>query len=423
MATIAKPISTQMSGSGSFVSAGGSGKLHNISQPPKKVTPNMIEAQPSTKQGLMKNGTTVTGNAGVYGTELADTANDAYNNSVAVRDYATSKGYGGIVDWDGKNPTIGGSPIPMKYNQNGTAYVDPADADRAIKQYEQRAGIIGNKQVVDNYNSKYGSAIEAALNRVVGRDPYNPDVESDAAFQKYSDFYTRQADDAMRKVLNQNNASLGGASGAVLAEAIAARDNYLDKINTEYKDFEQKKYERYLDSYDMMRNDMSDIIGIANDAYNREYQANRDAISDSRTSMLDERTEKWKQTEYNDGERVRDIDYLQALENLEGTRIQNEGSEIQNRGSELANISTELANEASRLGIDMTKFDNAIKYASSRGKFIKSDEALIPWLAEFSDGNGGYTLSPWEYELLFERGLAYAQAAGQYQAYNEFNAG
>ena len=72
MAIIAKPISTQMSGGGSFVTAGGSGKLHNISPPAKKVMPNMIEAQPTTKPGLMKNGTTVTGQADVYGTELAD---------------------------------------------------------------------------------------------------------------------------------------------------------------------------------------------------------------------------------------------------------------------------------------------------------------------------------------------------------------
>ena len=91
---------------------------------PPKVTPNMVQSRGTTAQGVMKNGTTVPGETTIPGTELADTANKAYSNAVAVRDYATSKGYGGIVDWDGKNPTIGGSPVPMQYNENGTAYVD-----------------------------------------------------------------------------------------------------------------------------------------------------------------------------------------------------------------------------------------------------------------------------------------------------------
>lgn len=413
MAIIAKPISTQMSGGGSFVTAGGSGKLHNISPPAKKVMPNMIEAQPTTKPGLMKNGTTVTGQADVYGTELADTANKAYNNQVAIRDYATSKGYGGIVDWDGKNPTVGGNPIPMVRNENGTAYVDQTVADRALEQFENRSGITGNKQVVDNYKNSYKGDINAALDRITNREDYGWNSDNDEAFQRYKDFQEKQAEKAYRKVINSST-NFTGLSGATIGDALAAQANYLDKINSEYKDFEQKHYDRYLDDYDMRRNDLTDIVGVANDAYNREYQANRDAITDVRTSMLDERNEKWRQTEYNDNKRFSDVDYEQALLGLEGSRINNEGSLIRNKG-------LELQNESAKLGLDNDKFDLAIRQASQKGRFTPDDEMLIPWLADFRDGNGGYTIHPWENELLYERGLAYAQAAGQYQAYNEFN--
>lgn len=406
MAIIAKPISTQMSGGGSFVTAGGSGKLHNISPPAKKVMPNMIEAQPTTKPGLMKNGTTVTGQADVYGTELADTANKAYNNQVAIRDYATSKGYGGIVDWDGKNPTVGGNPIPMVRNENGTAYVDKTVADRALEQFENRSGITGNKQVADNYNNSYKGDINAALDRITNREDYGWNSENDEAFQRYKDFQEKQAEKAYRKVINSST-NFTGLSGATIGDALAAQANYLDKINSEYKDFEQKHYDRYLDDYDMRRNDLTDIVGVANDAYNREYQANRDAITDVRTSMLDERNEKWRQTEYNDNERFRDNDYEQAVETLSGMRINNTGLKLQN--------------ESAKVGLDNEKFDSAIRRASQKGRFTPDDEMLIPWLADFRDGNGGYTIHPWENELLYERGLAYAQAAGQYQAYNEFN--
>ena len=410
-----------------------------------------VPAQGITAQGMMKNGTNVTGEATILGTELAEPAKKTYDNAVAVRDYATSRGYGGIVDWDGKNPTIAGTPIPMLYNEDGTAYVDKGVADRAIKRYEENTGIIGNKGVVDNFDNQYKEDINNALDRVTNRESYNWNSGSDEAFQKYQEHYNRQADDAMRKVLNQNNTSVSGASGAVLSQAMAARDEYLDNINAEYKDFEQRNYDRYLDDYDMKRGDLSEIVGVANDAYNREYTANRDAVGDSYTSLQSERDEKWRQTEYHDNERVRNVDYDQALASLEGLKIgnkgavinnegsvirneglklDNEGSVIRNEGLKLANEGTVIQNEGLKLSNKMTEqnisgtaFDQAVKEASLRGKFIKADEEKIPWLAEFSDGADGYTIHPWETELLYERGLAYSQAAGQYQAYKEFGMG
>ena len=424
----------------------------------KRIMPNVVQSHGGAKQGMPKSPVTV-----------PDATTKAYDNGVAVRDYVTAKGYGGAVDWDGKNPTIGGKAVPMLRNQNGTAYVDKSVADQAINAYEQRAGITGNNGVVNNFNSEYKGAINDALDRVTERDPYSWDSGRDEAFQKYKDYYSNQANEAMRKVLEENNTSYAGASGAVMSQAMAARDNYLDNINAEYKDFEQRQYDRYMDDYNMRRNDLNDIVGVANDVYNKEYQSNRDSIGDSVTALRDEREEKWRQTEYNDNERFRNIEYEQAIENVIGSRIgnegavldhearglqniglglDNEGAAIRNRGAELdnegavirnrgyeldneakglqniglglQNINLELQNEGARLGIDNQKFDMAIRMASERGEFIESDEALIPWLSRYRNGNGGYTFKPGDYEKLYEEGMAYATAAGQYKAAKEY---
>ena len=79
----------------------------------------------------------------IDGTTYADEATinqltqDAYQRNgtplVATRDYATSKGYSDIVDWDGTNPTIGGVATPATYiTDNGVSYIPQSEADRLI---------------------------------------------------------------------------------------------------------------------------------------------------------------------------------------------------------------------------------------------------------------------------------------------------
>lgn len=418
MAKVAKPT-TQVSGSSTLITPGSPRLPDN---PTPRPTVNQLLKKPLTTKTANPN--VIQASAGISASPTQNAPqppqgvgdNDATrtifkksgNPIVGVRDFTAGKGYANAVDWDGENVTIGGQIVKPLYVKDGTAYADTKSVMEAVNEYEKQNGIISNKGVLDRYMSDIKPRYEAALDKIINRDAYNPDVESDVSFQKYNDFYTRQADDAMRRVLEQNNTSLGGASGAVLAEAMAARDNYLDKINTEYKDFEQRKYDRYLDSYDMTRNDLSDITTIGNDYFDTLYTANRDAIEDAQYAGDTERKDQqqWfdndiKRQEQQRAERELLIKELYAPYERENMKLTNEGLGLTNAGIGLENEGIKLENEGLTETNRATILQNREDEAVRRGFWLKEDEAYFPWLAKYRNSDGTYSISPHYGEAMY----------------------
>ena len=87
------------------------------------------------------------------------------DNAVAVRDYVASKGYSGIVDWDGDTPTVAGEKIKPLFINDGIAYVDKNEADNAIAKMEKSVGIIGADGAEKARAEKYGQMEDKAENR------------------------------------------------------------------------------------------------------------------------------------------------------------------------------------------------------------------------------------------------------------------
>lgn len=261
------------------------------------------------------NGTVTLDGEGVYtpqynvdGTTYADefAINDmtrrAYSNAgeplVGVRDYATSNGgYGGLVDWDGSNATVGGVPIDTVYVQDGNAYAAESDVMAAIDQMERNNGLLGNDGVTRSYEDRYGSAVDDALDTLLSRGAWDYDPDNDLAWQAYKEQYTQLGDDAFRRAMNANNSSVYGASGAALSEALAARNNYMQELSYKLPELMRDDYDRYTGETNRLRANLADAQGVANDYYERTYRQNRDTYDDLRQSWLDERDEEHWQTE------------------------------------------------------------------------------------------------------------------------------
>lgn len=331
-----------------------------------------------TKQIDKKNGTTV-GRTKLTG---EGTVKIIYpDDLVAVRDYVSGKGYSGAVDWDGKSPTIGGQAITPQYIENGTAYVKKSDADRAIKDMETRAGIIGMDGAEKLREEKYGKSEKEALNKVTDREEFSYDTEDDPAFKTYRDIYEEEAEKAYRRVLNDNNTSVTGASNVVLAEAMEAQYAELRKLAQMVPELYENAYDRYLDEGEANRKDLETITKLADGFYERMYEQNLDATDRLNDAGKAEREEKQRWWENAQDEKKAYYD--------------NAKNEI-----ELANYEETVRNE---LNADATQNESrAMENAKNRGFFIESDEASMPWLKEYRTEDGEYSISPQMAALAYE---------------------
>ena len=333
----------------------------------------------------------------IDGTTYADEATinqltqDAYKRNgtplVSTRDYATSRGYSDIVDWDGTNPTIGGVATPATYiTDNGVSYIPQSEADRLINDYKLKNEIDGNRAVVEDVEKKYGSTEEVALDKIINRDAFKYSPENDVVFNSYKNQYQRSADEALRKILNENNTSIEGASGAVMSDAMAARDAELGKINDVIPELYQDAYNRYVQEDSLRRNDLDAVRLLANDYYNRHYAANRDQINDTNEAMASERAEK---------QRIFDNERTLKQQQFENDIYTNQ----EKRNQEMHNVDLATRNEALKKQI----FDDGISTALARGFFTEQDEEWFPELSRYRKGDGTYSLHPAQAEADYNR--------------------
>lgn len=321
-------------------------------------------------------------------------------DTVAVRDYVAGRGYSGTVDWDGNNPTVGGKAIIPEYVENGVAYVSRENADKAIADMESRAGIIGMDGAEKKRQEKYGESEDKALKRVKDREDFSYDTEKDPAFQAYREIYEALAEKAYRRVLNDNNTSVTGASNVVLSEAMEAQNKELRKIAEMVPELYENAYDRYIEAGEADRKDLDTVSKLADNYYDRLYTQNLDATDRLIKSGENERKEKqrWIDNARDD----EDSYYDRALDDID---IKKGMIDIAKGDMELEVYPETLRNE---MNYEASQNENrAMENALARGFFIEDDEASIPWLSEFKNEDGEYTVSPQTMALAYDYQVYY----------------
>lgn len=192
-------------------------------------------------------------------------------------------------------------------------------------------------------------------------------------------------------MLNDNNTSVTGASGAVLSEAISARNAQLDKATDAIADFYDSAFERYMGEAELALEKYSAVREAADAYYNRIYKSNSDAYERIAQSGRNERDEKQRQND------------------LEREKLENEM------------LSKELSYADGDLAVSLEKKraeteDAVMSNAMLRGFFTKSDEAALSWLSDFARGDGTYAIEPSVALAAKEYAASYAKERGKINA-------
>lgn len=289
---------------------------------------------------------------------LTDTA---YRNSgdpvSGATSYVASQGLGNAVTWSDGNLMIGGTQVPVMYvDDNGKAYALKSDLDRAISIYKNNSGITGNQEVVNNWENKYGDRIQDALDAVINREKWSYNPEDDPAYQAYADAYTREGNRAYQNAYAQMAANTGGyGSSAGMTAAGQQMNYYMQQLGDRVPELMQNSYNRYLGEQELNRSALESLRSVAQDDYNREYQANRDSINDATTAGYYDYLRDTDARDYNAQEREWPYQEAMLKQQVESGDIANKMSNMQyvlSKYSYSGNLDTQISPEdASAMGI------------------------------------------------------------------------
>ena len=133
---------------------------------------------------------------------------------------------------------------------------------------------------VNPYVSQYGKGIADLTNKVVNRQAFTYDPNTDAAFQASAKKYERLGDRARQNTLADFSANTGGiASSYAVSAASQAQNDYNQQLADLIPGLMDVAYNRYKSEYDMNNAALSQLQSLDNAAYgkwsdNRAY--NRD---------------------------------------------------------------------------------------------------------------------------------------------------
>lgn len=184
-----------------------------------------------------------------------------------------------------------------------TAY-DPA-TDAAYQ--SALATLLQVQQTAPTYKDSYSSQLQDIYDKIVNREKFSFDVNSDAMYQQYKDQYIAQGKLAMADTMGQA-AAMNGGYGTSYGQSVGqqAYQGYmqqlndrvpelygmaLDRYNQEGQDMLNQyamlgdmaddEYAKYQDELNKYYRDVDMAIAEADKAYDRGYGAYRDSVGDS----------------------------------------------------------------------------------------------------------------------------------------------
>ena len=241
-----------------------------------------IDGKDAFKPSTNVDGTTYAASRDIN--NLTDVAYRNAGNPVLGADaFAAANGLQNAVTWSDGKLMVGGNPVDVMYvDDNGTAYAKESDLKAALDTYRKNSGIIGNSEVYNNWNDKYGDKINAALDAILNREAWDYNPETDPAYQAYRDAYTREGNRAYQDAYAQMAAATGGyGSSAGMTAAGQQLNYYMQQLGDRIPELEQNSYNRWYNDQQLNRAALESLIAAADSDYNKAYQANRDAINDT----------------------------------------------------------------------------------------------------------------------------------------------
>lgn len=152
---------------------------------------------------------------------------------------------------------------------------------------QQLGGV--NSANIGQYVSQYQQQIDALSAAILGRGKFSYDKDTDPLYQQYKESYTRGGQRGMQDTLAQVAARTGGiASSYATSAAQQTYNNYMAELANKVPELQQLAYSMYMDDLNSQRADLSMLMGLEQDAFNRfanerdfSYGVSRDQVADS----------------------------------------------------------------------------------------------------------------------------------------------
>lgn len=130
---------------------------------------------------------------------------------------------------------------------------------------------------VAEYQSKYGTQIDATLNKIVNRQPFSYDFNADPLYQNYKDQYTKLGNEAAMNAAANASALSGGYGNSYAVTAGAqANQQYLTQLNQIIPEL----YNAAMNKYQMEGDQLNNVYSVLGNAEDRNYGQYRDKVSD-----------------------------------------------------------------------------------------------------------------------------------------------
>lgn len=150
---------------------------------------------------------------------------------------------------------MGGSDGGSYYSQGKI----PGQIDAILDQINN-FGSFSFDQEAPVYNNQYAEQQQALLDAILNRKDFSWSKETDPQWSSYKKSYLREGDRATANALAQASAASGGrASTAAITAATQAGDYYATQLNDIIPTLYQQAYDRYLNEYSMMLQDLGAV--------------------------------------------------------------------------------------------------------------------------------------------------------------------
>lgn len=292
-------------------------------------------------------------------------------NPVRITDYPSPGGLGGISYSANGRVAVGGENIPVLYMDGDRAVVDRSDLDAAYEKLMNKTGVKTAQQLYDDWNERYGEAVDKAYGDMSGYGEWSYNPETDPAYTAYKNMYEREGErayrDAAAKIASKNNGNMTSAAQTAANSQLAY---YMSMLADRIPELQKNSYERYKNGYEMKKQNYETLKAMADDDWSKRNKINDTAKTDYKNQL--------------DFERQRTVN------------AQNDALYAQN------SLMNDLSAEAKRNEITRNRnaseqeiLDYAWKNAENRGYFTAAEAAAlnIP-----QDENGNY-LTPNEIKI------------------------
>lgn len=150
---------------------------------------------------------------------------------------------------------MGGSDGGSYYSQGKI----PGQIDAILDQINNY-GSFTFDQEAPVYDNQYAEQQQALLDAILNREDFSWSKETDPQWSSYKKSYLREGDRATANALAQASAASGGrASTAAITAATQAGDYYATQLNDIIPALYQQAYDRYLNEYSMMLQDLGAV--------------------------------------------------------------------------------------------------------------------------------------------------------------------